>query len=174
MTIFLSKNSVCALFLLFLLFIHHVDLFVPYRREASIYGMILLCIHDFIRPPYMKPDMIYHHILSILLCLTTMFQQPQISYDLILPFFKTEISTVFLVIRAYGIRHGFNDLLFASTFAYYRVYGLTKHLWTSSIDMSLMHQFLGWNLVGLNTYWMAKILRHSLFHRPRPILAKSK
>jgi hypothetical protein len=103
-----------------------------------------------------------------------MFQQPQISYDLILPFFKTEISTVFLVIRAYGIRHGFNDLLFASTFAYYRVYGLTKHLWTSSIDMSLMHQFLGWNLVGLNTYWMAKILRHSLFHRPRPILEKSK
>lgn len=159
MMIFVSKNSVCALFLLFLYAVHHVSALIPYRRGASLYAMIFLIIHDFIRPPYLRLDMMYHHLLSMMLCISVM-HQPDISDDMILPFWKTEISTVFLVIRTYGVRHWCNDVLFISTFAYYRIFGLTRLLWTSSVNMSLYDQVLGWNLVGLNAYWMTKIMHN--------------
>jgi hypothetical protein len=160
----LSKNSVCALFLVFLFSVHHIDFLLPYRREASLHALILLCIHDFVRPPYLKPDMVYHHILSMLLCVIAM-THPEWSYEELLPFLKTEISTVFLVLRAYGIHHWTNDLLFASTFAYYRIYGLSRALITTSLDFWSPSRFLGWNLLGLNMYWMIKITRHLLIKK---------
>jgi hypothetical protein len=85
---------------------------------------------------------------------------PELTYEEILPFLKTEISTVFLILRAYGIHHWINDLLFASTFAYYRIYGLSRVLISTSFELLDPKIFLGLNLLGLNMYWMIKISRH--------------
>ena len=155
----ISKNGVCALFLLYLAVVSQFNSFPSFRRDASLYGLCIYCFQDFLRPPWMSFDMKVHHALAMIMSfLALLYDDVEDKY--IQVFLQTEISTTFLVIRNYGIRHLLNEILFLFTFVYFRLYKIVQVILiasypTLSVPLSLYTTALG--ILGLNTYWASKI-----------------
>ena len=158
----ISKNGVCALFLLYLTVISH---FPSIRRDASLYGLWIYCLQDFLRPPWMSIDMKLHHGLAMVMSSLAMVYDVEDKY--IQVFLQTEISTTFLVIRNYGIHHFFNEILFLLTFVYFRLYKIIQVILIVSyptLSVPLPLYTIGWCMFTLNTYWASKIVMYA-YHK---------
>lgn len=153
----ISKNSVCALFLLYLAV---VSQFHSFRRDASLYGLWIFCLQDFLRPPWMSFDMKLHHALAMIMSFLALLYHDDVEDTYIQVFLQTEISTTFLVIRNYGIHHLVNEILFLLTFVYFRLYKIIQVILIASyptLSVPLPLYSTAWGILGLNTYWASKI-----------------
>lgn len=106
----------------------------------------------------MKPDMLLHHILSILL---TMFcYQP---YDVETQYFiLTEVSTPFLVLYRLHVYEKINQILFLVFFFYFRIFQIGQVLIQHRYELEDYRVWLSFFLYCLNCYWLEMIVRHHL------------
>lgn len=160
--IFISKNTFCGLFLVLLLAINTMTIFSELKRELSLMATIIYCIHDFVRPPYMMIDMQIHHWLTLILC-SHAFVNEKLPWDFIKIMLKTEVSTVFLVLKNYNIKNLVVKIGFLVTFFYYRIFKLFELLFFTCLEHDeikphAIAYYCSLGLYGMNIYWAFKIL----------------
>ena len=150
-------------------------------------ALVVYCVMD-LRNSW---DMVAHHLATICLNVTfgyvyhnlfrlTLTQQMAVT-AIVEGFFLVEVSTIWLALLHLGIRHWIIKVGFFTSFAYYRVWNLTKLLWNGYhpdlMDHLCYHStWCQWTwyvgsmvVMGLNYYWFALIC-HKLTKRGPKLL----
>jgi hypothetical protein len=113
-------------------------------------------------------DAILHHIL-VLFIVHYINNHTELEY-IVRDFLKTEISTIFLILRDLIGRHPVNDVCFVTTFMYYRIYKYSGMLLNPHLHKTLLiHSKTQYELCEiymsmylffmLNVYWASLIVR---------------
>jgi len=119
-------------------------------------------------------DAILHHIL-VLFIVHYINTHTELEY-IVREFLKTEISTIFLILRDVIGRHPVNDACFVTTFMYYRIYKYSKMLLDDGMHETILTQSKStyelceiyismYMFFALNLYWtrliFAKLYRYT-------------
>lgn len=102
----------------------------------------------------MSQDMIFHHVLSMVLTYSYLDQDEEKQLVLL----STELSTPFLIMYKLGVARPWTKILFVMTFLYYRIYNLGWLLWKERHHVHDMYVWVAYMLWMLNWHWLELIL----------------
>jgi hypothetical protein len=136
-----------------------------YDNYAPIYGILgTYLIGDLFTKN--GPDMVLHHVLSLLFLGSTLTLNPN-NYPLeARAMVNVEISTLFLSTN-YLYPNQLCKVLFASTFIKYRIWDYYWAFITKETFNNPITKISVYGLFGLNLYWLTLILKKALLKRPR-------
>lgn len=134
-------------------------LFLVYNMKQSYtpYVLFFYLLYDFVSfYKLFVPDMIVHHILTMLL-LTGYHHYPIEDTDTLI---RMEVSTPFLVLYKMKVAKPLNKILFLLTFVYFRIYRVGCVAYTHRYDITDVYIWIAYGLWLLNWHWLLTILGH--------------
>lgn len=134
-------------------------LFLVYNMKQSYtpYVLFFYLLYDFVSfYKLFVPDMIVHHILTMLL-LTGYHHYPIEDTDTLI---RMEVSTPFLVLYKMKVAKQLNKILFLLTFIYFRIYRVGCVAYTHRHDITDVYIWIAYGLWLLNWHWLITILGH--------------
>ena len=135
-------------------------------HSATPYFLFVYLLYDFILfYPFFLPDMVVHHVLTMLL-LTGYYHYETSETNKLL---SMEVSTPFLVLHKLGILKPITKILFLLTFVYFRIYQVGQLAYTHRYETMDIHIWLMYALWLLNWHWMLTIISH--FRNQKKIVA---
>ena len=125
----------------------------------------IFTVFDILLNKELTPDVIFHHILSILSGFTLFYYDITIYYDTVgIPLFGFQISSIFLCINSLFKENAINQTLFVLSFIYYRIYryyiDTINHsefkLFSNEYQYLMLVPYL---FFSLNIYWLCYIIK---------------
>lgn len=125
----------------------------------------IFTVFDILLNKELTPDVIFHHILSILSGFTLFYYDITKYYDTVgIPLFGFQISSIFLCINSLFKENAINQTLFVLSFIYFRIY---RHYIDTIIhpDFELFSKeythlmILPYIFYSLNLYWLCYIIK---------------
>lgn len=117
--------------------------------------MFYFMLDLFVFSSLLKPDMVLHHVVSLLLIMLC-YQPYHVETKTVV---LTEVSTPFLVLYRLHVYKNVNRVLFVCFFLYFRIWQLGQLLFQHRYEVADYKVWLLFVLYCLNCYWMEIIVR---------------